>query len=124
MESKFKSFKDIKTLQDCEKTNLSLSTPFSINDILTKENESKCEFENRMFCGGAFGGKANFLNKQGGFSKEEGYSNKEVLEKSMKYYDDCSFRDYSDDGALDMSRKNSFPVTELSGEFFTYLPTS
>ncbi|XP_045780502.1 homeobox protein bagpipe-like [Maniola jurtina] len=117
MESKVKSFKDIKTLQDCEKTNLSLSTPFSINDILTKENESKCEFENRMFCSNAFGGKMNFLNKQGGLSKEDGYANKEVLEKSMKYYDDCSFRDYSDDGALDMSRKNSFPVTELSDDY-------
>ncbi|XP_023948476.1 homeobox protein bagpipe-like [Bicyclus anynana] len=116
MESKVKSFMDIKTMQDCEKTNLSLSTPFSINDILTKENESKCEFENRMFSG-AFGGKINFLNKQGGFSKEDSYANKEVLEKSMKYYDDCSYRDYADDGALDMSRKNSFPVTELSDDY-------
>lgn len=108
MESKLNKFKDSLTLQDCEKTTLNLTTPFSINDILTKENESKC-FENGMFS--EFGGKMNFSNKP----NQDGYK-KELLEKSMKYYDDCNYRDYSDDGALDMSRKNNFPVTELSGK--------
>ncbi|KAG6449076.1 hypothetical protein O3G_MSEX005853 [Manduca sexta] len=36
----------------------------------------------------------------------------------MKYYDDCNgYRDYGEDGALDMSRKNSYPVTELSDDY-------
>ncbi|XP_050357638.1 uncharacterized protein LOC126778206 [Nymphalis io] len=118
MESKLKNFKNSLTLQDCEKTNLSLTTPFSINDILTKENETKCDFENGMFCSSnGFGGKVNFLNKPTNYTKEDDYTKKEVMEKSMKYYDDCNFRDYADDGALDMSRKNSFPVTELSDDY-------
>ncbi|XP_072932791.1 uncharacterized protein [Epargyreus clarus] len=92
----------------CEKTNLNLNTPFSINDILTKENE-KCDFENGMFCS-----KMGFLKP--GFSKD--FEKKEALDKSMKYYDDCSsYRDYTEDGALDMSRKNNFPVTELSDDY-------
>lgn len=115
MESKFKNFKNSLSLQDCEKTNLTLTTPFSINDILTKENETKCNFENGIFCSNGFGGKANFLNKPASY-KEDDYQKKEDVEKSIKYYDDCNFRDYADDGALDMSRKNSFPVTELSGK--------
>lgn len=112
MESKFK----LKEFQDCEKTNL--STPFSINDILTKENEAKCQFENGMFS--SFGGKMSFLSKA---AYKEGFPlKKEVLEKSLKYYDDCNgFSDYADDGVLDMSRKNHYPVTELSGKFFFLL---
>lgn len=97
-------------LQDCEKTNL--TTPFSINDILTKENDAKCDFENGIF---SFGGKMNFL-KASGLSNEDGYAKKEVMDKSMKYYDVCNgYSDFTDDGALDMSRKNHYPVTELSG---------
>lgn len=114
MEAKLKFKESI--LQDCEKTNL--STPFSINDILTKENDTKCEFENGIF----FGGKMDFL-KGSGFSKEDGYK-KEVSDKSMKYYDDCNgYSDFADDGALDMSRKNHYPVTELSGEKIILLVT-
>lgn len=98
-------------IQDCEKTNL--TTPFSINDILTKENDAKCDFENGMF---SFGGKMNFL-KASGFSKEDEFAKKEVLDKNIKYYDDCNgYSDFTDDGALDMSRKNHYSVTELSGE--------
>lgn len=123
MESKLKSFKDTLTLQDCEKTNL--TTPFSINDILTKENEAKCDFENGTFCSD-FGGKMNFLSKAGCYSKDDGFSvKKEALEKGLKYYDDCNgCREYSDDGVLDMSRKNNYSVTELSGKFhdvYTFL---
>lgn len=107
-------------MPDCEKINL--TTPFSINDILTKENEARCDFENGMFCQDGFGGK---LNWKAGYSKEEGFPKKEVLDKGLKYYDDCNgYRDYSDDGALDMSRKNQFTVTELSGVYpFFYIPT-
>ncbi|XP_041985332.1 homeobox protein bagpipe-like [Aricia agestis] len=101
MEPKLKDFNS----QDSEK----MSTPFSINDILTRENDSKC-FENGMFCSaGAFG--KLFLNKSN-YGKEY----KQDLDK-MKYYDDCNFRDYTDDGALDMSRKSQFPVTELSDDY-------
>ncbi|XP_022121014.2 homeobox protein bagpipe [Pieris rapae] len=107
MESKIKSYPNL-TLE-CEKTNLNLTTPFSINDILTKE-ESKCEFENGMF---PFGGRVNFLKPA---SFRDGFPKKEVMEKSMKYYDECNYRDYSDDGALDMSRK-TLPVTELSDDY-------
>lgn len=90
-------------LQDSEKN---LTTPFSINDILTKE--AKCEIENGMFS--SFGAKG-FLGKSSG-CKEAGYQRKEV-----KYYDDCNgYSDFPDDGALDMSRKNQYPVTELSGK--------
>lgn len=116
MESKLKNFKESLSIQDCEKTNL--NTPFSINDILTKENEAKCDFENGMFCSENFGAKINFLEKPGCYSKDNGYGlQKEVLDKGLKYYDDCSgYRDYGADGALDMSRKNNYPVTELSGK--------
>lgn len=116
MESKLKNFKESLSIQDCEKTNL--NTPFSINDILTKENEAKCDFENGMFCSENFGAKINFLEKPGCYSKDDGYGlQKEVLDKGLKYYDDCSgYRDYGADGALDMSRKNNYPVTELSGK--------
>lgn len=106
-----KSYKDSLTLQDCEK----LTTPFSINDILTKENE-KCDFENG-FCQD-FGGK--FVQKPAGCFSKEGFAKKESLDK-MKFYDDCSgYRDFADDAALDMSRKNNYPVTELSGEFLNF----
>ncbi|XP_014370702.2 homeobox protein bagpipe [Papilio machaon] len=89
-----------------------LTTPFSINDILTKENETKCDYEN--FSNSNF--KVSFLGKPASY-KDEGLR-KEVVEKSMKYYDDCNaYRDYGDDGALDMSRKNNFPVTELSDDY-------
>ncbi|XP_022827455.1 homeotic protein bicoid-like [Spodoptera litura] len=117
MESKLKNFKESLTLQDCEKPNL--TTPFSINDILTKENEGKCEFENGMFCSDGFGGKMNFLGKAAScFGKEDGYMNKEGLDKGLKYYDDCNgFRDCAGDGALDMSRKNHYPITELSDDY-------
>lgn len=113
MDSKFK----LKEFQD-EKTNL--STPFSINDILTKENEAKCQFEkfeNGMFP--SLGGKMSFLAKAG---YKEGFPmKKEVIEKSLKYYDNCNgYSDYADDGVLDMSRKNHYPVTELSGEYFVF----
>lgn len=91
-----------------EKTNLNITnitTPFSINDILTKE-ESKCEFENGMF--------SSFSAKLKPASYNE-FQKKEVL-SNMKYYDECNnFREYNEDGVLDMSRK-SLPVTELSGE--------
>ncbi|XP_049880756.1 homeobox protein bagpipe-like [Pectinophora gossypiella] len=113
MESKFKNFKDTLTLE-CEKN----TTPFSINDILTKE-EAKCDLEcddlrrNRMFCQD-FGGKMNFLGKAGCYSREEPLVKKE--DKEAKYYDD-GYRDYGDDGALDMSRKNHYPVTELSDDY-------
>lgn len=101
MESKYKNINSL-TLQECEK----LTTPFSINDILTKENEAKCNFENGF--PDSFGGKI-------GYGKSV-FKNKEAMEKDLKYYDDCNgFRDYTDDGALDMSRKNHYPVTELSG---------
>lgn len=113
MESKLKNFKDSLSLQDCEKTNL--TTPFSINDILTRENEAK-------FCQESFGAKMSFLAKASGCYAKEEFPKKEVLEKSLKYYDDCSsYRDYGDDGALDMSRKNNYPVTELSGKFSNLL---
>ncbi|CAB3227678.1 unnamed protein product [Arctia plantaginis] len=118
MESKLKNFKESLSIQDCEKTNL--NTPFSINDILTKENEAKCDFENGMFCSENFGGKMNFLEKPTScYSKEDGYGlQKEVLDKGLKYYDDCSgYRAYGGDGALDMSRKNNYPVTELSDDY-------
>ncbi|XP_028167426.1 homeobox protein bagpipe-like isoform X2 [Ostrinia furnacalis] len=109
MESKLKNFKDSLTLQDCEKTNL--STPFSINDILTRENEGK-------YCQESFGAKMSFLAKASSCYANEEFPKKEVLEKSLKYYDDCSsYRDYADDGALDMSRKNNYPVTELSDDY-------
>ncbi|KAL0860985.1 hypothetical protein ABMA27_009514 [Loxostege sticticalis] len=109
MESKLKNFKDSLSLQDCEKTNL--TTPFSINDILTRENEAK-------FCQESFGAKMSFLAKASGCYAKEEFPKKEVLEKSLKYYDDCSsYRDYGDDGALDMSRKNNYPVTELSDDY-------
>ncbi|XP_053619815.1 homeobox protein Nkx-3.2-like [Plodia interpunctella] len=117
MEAKLKNFKDSMTLQDCEKTNL--TTPFSINDILTKENE-KCDFENGIFCQDSnFGAKMSFMGKAGGcYGKEEGFGKKETLEKELKYYDECGgYRDYSDDGALDMSRKNQYAVTELSDDY-------
>ncbi|CAF4810219.1 unnamed protein product [Pieris macdunnoughi] len=107
MESKIKTYPNL-TLE-CEKTNLNLTTPFSINDILTKE-QSKCEFENGMF---PFGGRVNFLKPA---SFKDGFPKKEVIEKSIKYYDECNYRDYSDDGALDMSRK-TLPVTELSDDY-------
>ncbi|XP_050684875.1 homeobox protein bagpipe-like [Leptidea sinapis] len=98
-------------LQDCEKTNLNITTPFSINDILTKE-ETKCDFENGMFSS-SFGGKLNFL-KPASFKDES----KKVTEKSLKFYDECnSYRDLNEDGVLDMSRKNSYPVTELSDDY-------
>ncbi|XP_013185049.2 homeobox protein bagpipe [Amyelois transitella] len=111
MEPNLKTYKDSMTLQDCEKTNL--TTPFSINDILTKENE-RCDFENGMFCQDAsFGGKI-FMGKTASCYNKEESAKKEVL----KYYDDCNgYRDYSDDGALDMSRKNLYPVTELSDDY-------
>lgn len=109
MESKLKSYKGAHTLP--EKTNLNITTPFSINDILTKENEAKCAYEN--FANSGF--KVNFGKPA---FKGDGYQRSEVLDKSMKYYDDCSsYRDFGDDAALDMSRKNNFPVTELSGAF-------
>ncbi|XP_068625655.1 homeobox protein bagpipe-like [Battus philenor] len=110
MESKMKNYKDA---MDCEKTNLNLSTPFSINDILTKENEARNNYES--FSAPAY--KVNFLSKPTSF--EEGYQRKEMTEKNMKYYDDCStaYRDYGDDAALDMTRKNNFPVTELSDDY-------
>lgn len=108
MDSKLKNFKDSLTLQECEKT--SLTTPFSINDILTKENEGK-------YCHESFGAKS-FLAKASSCYAKEDFPKKEVLEKSLKYYDECGgYRDYADDGALDMSRKNSYAVTELSGKF-------
>lgn len=93
MDAKYKNFSD-----NSEKT--TITTPFSINDILTKE---KCDCD-----GDNFGGKINFLGAKVGsdFSKDKG----------LKYYDH-SFRDYNEDGVLDMSRKNSFPVTELSDEY-------
>ncbi|KAL4708494.1 hypothetical protein ACJJTC_014102 [Scirpophaga incertulas] len=107
MEPKLKSLKDSLTLQDCEKTNL--TTPFSINDILTKEDEKYCE--------DGYGARMNFLAKAGCYAKDE-FSKKEVLEKSLKYYDDCSsYRDYGDDSALDMTRKNNYSVTELSDDY-------
>lgn len=106
MESKLKNLQSL-TLQDCEK----ITTPFSINDILTKENEAKSEFENGMLDG--FGAKS-FL-KPASYSKED-FGKKEGVSKSLNYYDDCHFRDYADDGALDMSRK-PYPVTELSGKW-------
>ncbi|KAM3960639.1 uncharacterized protein ACR2FA_005229 [Aphomia sociella] len=118
MESKLKNFKESLTLQDSEKTNL--TTPFSINDILTKENEARCDFENGMLCQDTdFGGKMNFLGKGAScYSKNEDFSKKQVLEKRLKYYDDCNiYRDYSDDGALDMSRKNNYGITELSDDY-------
>ncbi|CAG9794768.1 unnamed protein product [Diatraea saccharalis] len=110
METKLKNFKDTLTLQDCEKTNL--STPFSINDILTKENEAK-------FCQDVgFGARMDFLAKATSCYAKEEFPKKEVLEKNLKYYDDCSsYRDYNDDGALDMSRKNNYSVTELSDDY-------
>ncbi|XP_038219565.1 homeobox protein bagpipe-like [Zerene cesonia] len=111
MESKIKNFSNPLSLE-CEKTNLNLTTPFSINDILTKE-ESKCEFENGMFSS-SFSGKMNFLKPA---SFKDGFPKKEVLERSMKYYDECNnYREFNDDGALDMSRKN-LPVTELSDDY-------
>ncbi|CAK1541036.1 unnamed protein product [Leptosia nina] len=110
MESKLKNYPTSMGL-DCEKTNLNLTTPFSINDILTKE-ETKCEFEHGMFS--RFGGKVNFL-KPAGYNDE--FPKKEVIEKSMKYYDECNnYREFNDDGALDMSRK-TLPVTELSDDY-------
>ncbi|XP_059047824.1 homeobox protein bagpipe-like [Achroia grisella] len=118
MESKLKNFKDSLTLQECEKTNL--TTPFSINDILTKENEARCDFENGMYCQDAdFGGKINFLGKMTScYNKEESFPKREVSDKSIKYYDNCNnYRDYGDDGALDMTRKNNYAVTELSDDY-------
>lgn len=111
MEAPIKNYKD---LQECEKT---LTTPFSINDILTKEHsDSKCDFENGTF-EGEFGAKMNFLGKPSGcFGKEGAYSKKDnVLDKGLKYYD--NYRDFNEEGVLDMSRKNAYPVTELSGKF-------
>ncbi|RVE48263.1 hypothetical protein evm_007120 [Chilo suppressalis] len=105
METKLKDFKDSLTLQDCEKT--TLSTPFSINDILTKENEAA-----------SFGARMNFLAKASSCYTKEEFPKKEVLQKNLKYYDDCSgYRDYNDDAALDMSRKNNYSVTELSDDY-------
>ncbi|CAH2059342.1 unnamed protein product, partial [Iphiclides podalirius] len=113
MESRVKNFKDARTLPECEKSTLNLNTPFSINDILTRENEAKCEYES--FTSSSF--KVNFLGKPAGV-KDDGCLGKDVSEKTMKYYDECSaYRDYGDDGALDMSRKNNFPVTELSDDY-------
>ncbi|KAG7297442.1 hypothetical protein JYU34_019432 [Plutella xylostella] len=115
MESKLKSFKDALTLQECEKT--TLSTPFSINDILTKENEAKCDFENGTFCQDAgFGAKMSFFGKGTGCYSQEAFP-KSVLEKDMKFYEDCSRYRTVDDGALDMSRKSYYPVTELSDDY-------
>lgn len=115
MDSKFKSFKDNLSLGECEKTNI--TTPFSINDILTKEHDSKSEFENGSY--ESFGGKFNLLGKAGErYGKDGVFSKKDVLDKGLKYYDGChSYRDYNEDGVLDMSRKNSYPITELSGKF-------
>lgn len=113
MESNLKNFNDSFSLQDCDKTNICLTTPFSINDILPRVNESKCDFENGMFPA-AFGGKINFFNKPGSYTKEDAYQRENTLEKNMKYYDDCNYKDFTDDGALDI-RKTQFPVTELSG---------
>ncbi|CAK1594568.1 unnamed protein product [Parnassius mnemosyne] len=114
MEPKIKNYKDTLSLPECEKTNLNLTTPFSINDILTRENETKCDYEN--FANSGF--KVNFLGKPASL-KEDNYQRKQVVESNMKYYDDCSsaYRDYGDDGALDMTRKNNFPVTELSDDY-------
>ncbi|XP_004933123.2 homeobox protein bagpipe [Bombyx mori] len=106
MDSKFKNF----TLQECEKTNL--TTPFSINDILTKENETKCEFEN------GFRAESYVRATKPACYTKEGFSMKKEIDKGLKYYDDCHvFRDYTDDGALDMTRKNQYPVTELSDDY-------
>lgn len=112
MDSKIKPYKDT---FDCEKT--SLTTPFSINDILTKENqEAKCNFENGPICRDTFGAKINFFSKgASGFGQECAFPKKEALDKEMKFYEDCGYRSMADDGALDMSRKNYYPVTELSG---------
>ncbi|OWR45743.1 putative Homeobox protein bagpipe [Danaus plexippus plexippus] len=111
MESKL-NYKDTR-IQDSDKTNINLTTPFSINDILTRENESKCNFENGMFCSDAFGGKMK-CHKPASYNKDD--YKKEATEKSMNYYDD-NYKDYTDDGAIDMSRKNNFPVTELSDDY-------
>lgn len=67
-----------------------------------------------MFCSDAFGGKMK-CHKPASYNKDD--YKKEATEKSMNYYDD-NYKDYTDDGAIDMSRKNNFPVTELSGEFY------
>lgn len=113
MDSKLKNYKEI-TISECEKTNI--NTPFSINDILTKEHESKCDYEAN------FGAKINFLAKSSGCFEKNGIK-KEHMEKGMKFYDDCNgYREYNEDGVLDMSRKNSYPVTELSGKcIYIYL---
>ncbi|XP_063389591.1 homeobox protein bagpipe-like [Cydia fagiglandana] len=91
------NLKNSMTLQECEK----ITTPFSINDILTKE---KSEFENGM---DSFGAKS--------FAKPGGYKEDFKKEGTKMYYDECHYRDY-EDGALDMSRKH-YPVTELSDDY-------
>ncbi|KAJ2941470.1 hypothetical protein O0L34_g14516 [Tuta absoluta] len=109
MESKLKNFDCLSI--ECEKN----KTPFSINDILTKE-EAKCELDcdkMRRYCPD-FGGKIGFLGKTGCFSKDGEYVKQEDVK--IKYYDD-GYRDFGDDGALDMSRKNHYPVTELSDDY-------
>ncbi|GBP55521.1 hypothetical protein EVAR_36244_1 [Eumeta japonica] len=112
MDSKFRNAKE--SLHDCEKT--SITTPFSINDILTKENEAKCDFDSAYGKGPTgFGGIMGFTDKSTAVHE---YLPKRDADKGSKCYEEFNgFRDYAEDGVLDMSRKNSYGVTELSVTF-------